>query len=366
MRFTREQLSIILAKDSKKLVNASAGTGKTFTLSTAVQREIRLDKEKKTKIAVFTFTNKAADELGSRLDVLPSFLGTIHSFSIKEIHKMEKEKLIISEIMSEDKMRRLLLNSYIELYGLNKHYKRELDEIYRYLTNREYIPDMAQSAKYKKVVKRYTKRKEELGLYDYMDAPRYLVEKLEEHERKLDYTHVFVDEVQDIDIWEFKLINSFAGNVFAIGDPRQSIYQFRNSTVQIFDKFLNFGYTLFELTNNFRSYQEILDNAGSSLIASRGTGGYVGGTELLYEEDVVILCRYNYEVVSLSNFFENVNTVHSYKGLESKTVFVVDFNVNSEEQENVMFVALTRARDKIGIGSFEEAMEIGRKRKYEL
>lgn len=366
MKYTREQLSAILAKDSKKLINASAGTGKTYTLSTAVGRVITLDKEKKTKIAVFTFTKAAALELSQRLEVLPHFIGTIHSFALGEINKLVDEKLIVSEIMSDDKVKRLLLQSYIELFGIGKNYKEELEDVFKFMTNREYIPDTAIMSRYNKIIDNYIKRKKELDLYDFTDSPEYLVKKLADLGMKLNYTHLFVDEVQDIDIWEYELISTFEGDVFAIGDPKQNIYQFRNSTGQIFEKLTKLGYNLYELKKNFRSYQEILDNAGADLIADRGYGGIVGGLELLDEDDLVILCRYNFQVLRLSSFFENVYTIHAYKGLEADNVFVVDFPVNDEESANVRFVALTRAKNKIGMGTFDEVMEIGRRMKYEL
>lgn len=62
---TEEQIAII--KDPGSIVvSASAGTGKTFVITQKIEYEIQLNRGFK-KLAALTFTNKAADELNSRL-----------------------------------------------------------------------------------------------------------------------------------------------------------------------------------------------------------------------------------------------------------------------------------------------------------
>lgn len=264
-------------------------------------------------------------------------------------------------------MKELILHSYVQNYEIRRNYKQEVNDIYRYMTDRSYRPDIITANRYDKVVNHYTKRKKKSQLYDYTDAPEYLFKKMKEVNYNLDYTHLYVDEVQDIDLWEFKIINMFKGNVFAIGDPKQNIYQFRNSITSVFDKFEKMGYNIYILTKNFRSYQEILDFSGALLTSVRGSGALITNIDLLeIEEEVVILCRYNYQVQSLSNYFENVRTVHSFKGLESDNILIVDFETNNEENKNIMFVAKTRARNNLGIDTFENTIKKGREIKYGL
>ena len=362
MKFTREQLSIIEAPESKILVNASAGTGKTFTLIGAAERVMR--EQKNSQVAIFTFTRDAAAEIKERLMILPVFVGTIHGFALREIEKMEEKNLLISEIMSEDKMKRLLLNSYIKFYPVRRGYRKEVSDLFRYLTERDYRPDFKLISRYNMVLDDYKKEKERLELYDFTDAPEYFFKKSKELKYETDFTHLFVDEVQDIDLWEYKIISDFKKNVFAIGDPRQSIYQFRNSITQTFDKLEKMGYNLYVLSKNFRSYEEILKLAEAPLEAERGSGGVITDTALLEEEGTVILCRYNFEVRALEPYFEEVRTIHSYKGLENNKIFLVSFDGDKEEDKNLRFVAITRARDKFGTGTFQETLEKGRKIKY--
>lgn len=362
-KYTKEQQAIISAPETKVLVNASAGTGKTFTLIAAATKVI--NEQENSKVAVFTLTRDAAEELKNRFQILPTFLGTIHSFALNELKEMERQHLLISEIMSPEKMKRLLLASYNHFYEIRRNFKSTINDIFKYMTDRSYVPDIATATRYDRVIKHYTKMKEEQGLYDFTDAPEYLFKKIKELDYKTKYTHLFVDEVQDIDTWEFELVKWFPGEVLAIGDPKQNIYQFRNSISHVFDKLENLGYNLYVLTKNFRSYQEILDYAGALLESTRGTGGEITNSSMLnLEEEVVVLCRYNHQVKRLSPYFDNVRTVHSYKGLESENVLVVYFQPDTEENENIMFVALTRAMNRLGIDTYDNIVEMGRKIKY--
>ena len=64
-KWTEEQKEIIIDKNTL-IVSASAGTGKTFVITQKIEYEIQLNRSFK-KLAALTFTNKAADELNSRL-----------------------------------------------------------------------------------------------------------------------------------------------------------------------------------------------------------------------------------------------------------------------------------------------------------
>lgn len=84
-KWTEEQREIIKDKNNL-IVSASAGTGKTFVITQKIEYEIQLNKSFQ-KIAALTFTNKAADELDSRLkrNNEGNFIGTIHNFVLHEI-----------------------------------------------------------------------------------------------------------------------------------------------------------------------------------------------------------------------------------------------------------------------------------------
>ncbi|MBQ9081616.1 MAG: UvrD-helicase domain-containing protein, partial [Clostridia bacterium] len=114
---------------------------------------------------------------------------------------------------------------------------------------------------------RYTALKKERAKLDYNDLEHVALQLLSiegvaaEMSEKFDY--VFVDEYQDINPVQEKIISFVSGkNVFLVGDVKQSIYAFRGSKSVYFtqkqSEFSLQGQSLF-LTSNFRSSDGILN-----------------------------------------------------------------------------------------------------------
>jgi superfamily I DNA/RNA helicase len=87
------------------------------------------------------------------------------------------------------------------------------------------------------------------------------------------FKYIFVDEYQDINQAQFRLIKKMSEshhNICVIGDPKQSIYGFRGSSAQFFPKFLSAfpGTTIISLTQNYRSTQAIVE--ASSQVIDKG------------------------------------------------------------------------------------------------
>lgn len=117
----------------------------------------------------------------------------------------------------------------------------------------------------------YGEMKKEKGGLDFNDLERFTVKVLENeeilNELKEKYQYIFVDEYQDINGMQEKIISllSRENNRFMVGDVKQSIYRFRLCDPQIFiDTYKS--YTLnsktseaIDLVDNFRSHKDILD-----------------------------------------------------------------------------------------------------------
>ena len=98
-----------------------------------------------------------------------------------------------------------------------------------------------------------------------LDDHRELVQQY--HTR---YRWVCIDEYQDIDAWQYRLIRHLVaadGNLCAIGDPDQAIYSFRGADVSFFQRFeQDFpSARRVSLTKNYRSTRPIVD-ASSQMI----------------------------------------------------------------------------------------------------
>lgn len=131
--------------------------------------------------------------------------------------------------------------------------------------------------KYKLFVDFYKLYKNELdtiklvnSIYDFSDIEKMALKLLSlpqvENEVKNKYKFVFVDEFQDVNNIQNEILKHLVrqNNVFIVGDPKQSIYAFRQSDVSIFlnksKEFRQSEYAEeFNLKNNYRSNNKILE-----------------------------------------------------------------------------------------------------------
>lgn len=118
--------------------------------------------------------------------------------------------------------------------------------------------------------KEYERLKKRENKIDFADLSKYAVKLLKDESRREEirqkFSLVFVDEYQDINpLQEEILLKITDGNLFMVGDVKQSIYAFRNADSKIFtDKKKSFetgrsqGRAL-PMTANFRSDQGVLE-----------------------------------------------------------------------------------------------------------
>lgn len=117
----------------------------------------------------------------------------------------------------------------------------------------------------------YEKLKENRNSLDFNDLEKYFLNLINIDrvcmELQNTYKYIFVDEYQDINNVQELIINKLTGNnnMVMVGDVKQSIYGFRNSTPSIFvNKSINYknntsSGTLINLNENFRSNPQILN-----------------------------------------------------------------------------------------------------------
>lgn len=132
------------------------------------------------------------------------------------------------------------------------------------LFNPDKIPDPVLRA----FAKRYEERKKTADAIDFLDMLIYSAHLLETHpDRHQSYRdkhrYVFVDEFQDISPIDFRLIDLFSENLFAVGDDDQAIYGFRGGDSSIMqEKFGKRGnVSHYEITRNYRSTSTIVRHA---------------------------------------------------------------------------------------------------------
>lgn len=151
---------------------------------------------------------------------------------------------------------------------------------------------------------RYQQAKRERNLVDFGDLEHYALEILYQEGRpsqvadeiSASYGEILVDEYQDSNLVQEKLLEAISGerfgrpNVFMVGDVKQSIYRFRQARPELFlDKYKRYGteegkYQKIELQKNFRSRRQVLESINQVFrqIMSENLGG------ILYTEDTAL------------------------------------------------------------------------------
>jgi ATP-dependent helicase/nuclease subunit A len=120
----------------------------------------------------------------------------------------------------------------------------------------------------------YRDHKREHSLLDFDDLERITAQLLQDGDvrtryRNAEFKHLLVDEFQDTNDLQWEIIQSLAsldhkGALFVVGDPKQSIYQFRGADVSVFqnvrEKIANnvVGKDL-PLSKSFRTHRRLVD-----------------------------------------------------------------------------------------------------------
>ena len=103
------------------------------------------------------------------------------------------------------------------------------------------------------------------------------------------FRHILVDEYQDTDPLQDKMIKALAGentSLFAVGDPKQSIYRFRYADPRLFAKTISESAKNVGLDTSFRTREKLLDliNSMFSSVWVNGLGKSHAMRELHYNK----------------------------------------------------------------------------------
>ena len=281
-----EQRSAVTTGRRHVRVIAGAGTGKTETLIRRIVYLLLNDGVEPGKIVAFTFTDRAATSMKSRVyDRLRRLeceeecarlgsvcVGTIHGFCLRLLE--EHFQYGDHEVLDENQEYAFLTrNGWSMGLGKGRRYDRDcqaflrsVNVVYNELLDRDELARLA--PEFSRRLARYE---------DLLERHRYLtfgglisraVTSLRENPDAVGHVeHLLVDEYQDINRAQeslIKLIGKGAA-VFAVGDPRQSIYQWRGSDEACFDDFTrHFGdvHTL-PISENRRSVRTVVALANS-------------------------------------------------------------------------------------------------------
>ena len=383
MELNEYQKAAVLDESPVCLVRANVGSGKT----TVLIEKIRYFHEKKgvplERMTILTFTNKAADEIGQRLQESGNNIGTFHSVAF---HLLQEE-LPLEELgyakefevcLPEEELQlaeQLIAEQKLKIKYKNRLQKR-LEEFYAKGKTKDYKDDFL------KLAELLTKEKKRQNKMSYEDLLKNTVLLLKRHPEFKRPAWIIIDEIQDCDERQLEMIQELKGpetRIFVVGDPNQVIYSWRGSVFNIFYR-LKARYQAKELSLpvNYRSSGTILKAAarfqetGMALEGTREQGEkitirnhYDPFQEALYladkikgmhakgvpYEEIAIFYRLQSQSETLKKVFEekkvscwvsqkedgqenteklenavNLMTLHASKGLEFSHVFIIGVN----------------------------------------
>lgn len=289
------QLKAITTTEGFVRIIAGAGAGKTKALTSRYAYIIEALGISPCNIFCVTFTNKAAQEMRNRVKRLvgegkdTSYISTYHGFCVRvlreDINKILFPKDFI--IMDVEDQKIILREIYNDLNITTKDikYKEILKVIEKNKENLEYVKLVANTDEdfeisndeflNDRIFKAYLKKQKKNFALDFNDLINYTFFIFEEYPKVLEkwqerLHYIQVDETQDSSNKQFALVEMLSNkhkNLFVVGDPDQTIYEWRGAKPEIlvnFDKIYPNSKTII-LDENYRSTPEIL-TVGNSII----------------------------------------------------------------------------------------------------
>jgi len=270
------------------LILAGAGSGKTRVLT---YRTAYLIDEKGVNpyhIMAITFTNKAAGEMRERIDSLVEFgsegvwVSTFHSTCVRilrrfidrlgygnsfTIYDAEDQKSVMKEVC-----KRLQVDTKIHK---ERNFLAAISAAKDNLISPEEFTRKAMGdfalERQAAVYREYQSVLQKSNALDFDDLIVKTVELFEAvpevlHNYQERFRYLMVDEYQDTNTAQFRLIELLAGkyrNLCVVGDDDQSIYKFRGANIQNILSFEEVypNAKVIKLEQNYRSTQKILDAA---------------------------------------------------------------------------------------------------------
>ncbi|MBU1291630.1 UvrD-helicase domain-containing protein [bacterium] len=291
-KLNAKQQEAVKVKEASILVIAGAGSGKTKVLTHRIAYLIFQKKIDPGNILAVTFTNKAAQEMKNRIELLSKvisnrnmmkglWMGTFHSICARilrqeiDILGYDKNFVIYDKGDQLSMIRRCLGTLDLD----NKKYSPNVISsiIDRAKNNLEDVELFEYNAigYFKKIVARVYQQYQidlfENNALDFGDLILLTVklfrerpEILEHYQNKFKY--ILVDEYQDINIAQYQLVKLLSNrdhNLFVVGDPDQSIYKFRGADLSNILRFeQDFPHSkVIKLEQNYRSTKVILEGA---------------------------------------------------------------------------------------------------------
>lgn len=311
--FNPDQRACINAVKGDYVVIAGPGSGKTAVL---IARHLNLLEQgiPASQILNLTFTTSAAKTMVERIGLAGlldenKIFRTFHSFALELVMK-EKDFLpfkVQNFVLPTYGQDFVLMKDLIKMYPAITSFRSLKDKLAEWkasnISPEEALEETYNAKKneffYACAYRDYENKCREQGWLDFdslMKEAVKLVETNDEVRARNQFKYISVDECQDTDVVQFRLLKSlYAGNIFAVGDENQLIYEWRSAVAGNLSNFARTfpGATTLYLGQNYRStaalvrfFKKILpvDNGIASHMVSMRESG-VPPTISRFEDD---------------------------------------------------------------------------------
>lgn len=284
----------MLCTEGPLLILAGAGSGKTSTMTHRIAHLVETGVDPYNILAV-TFTNKAANEMRTRVEDLIGDIGgmwimTFHAMCLRILHVFAEEAGYKDNFVIYDTAdQKTLIKNILKDKGIpEKEYPPQYvlaiisDCKEKEIDPEEYKKESGSTEKNKVIYSLYSEYQNRLKSNNAMDFDDLLlvtVKLFREHEEVLEkyrrrFLYVMVDEYQDTNHTQYELVSMLAGrhhNICVVGDDDQCIYEWRGADIRnILDFEKDFpDASVIKLEQNYRSVGNILAAAHSVIKNNR-------------------------------------------------------------------------------------------------
>jgi DNA helicase II / ATP-dependent DNA helicase PcrA len=342
LNYSKEQIEAINTLDQNLQIIACAGSGKTQVISERIVKLLKKPGIVPQNIVAFTYTEKAAAELKTRVlslckKHLPNlngladmYIGTIHGWCLKTLqdHIYEYQKF---SILDEVKLKLFVNRNFNKIgmkdLGMEIYYDTsrfiQLMGILReseLTTPKNEIPEEIRTA-----LLNYENTLTEASYFDFTMIMSKTYQSFLENENftkklKNQIKYLIVDEYQDVNPIQELIINSIVNlnaNICVVGDDDQTIYQWRGGNIKYIIEFQKRYRNVkqVKLTDNYRSSPSIVELATNliQLNQNRLPKQMVAKSTQIYEQGDLLYNDYN-EVEGENQFI--ADQIKKLRGLQ--------------------------------------------------
>ena len=305
-KYNDEQKKAIISESSNLLCVAGAGSGKTTVLTKRIEFLVKYKNVDPSKILAVTFTRKAREEMERRLDELGVAGVSVHTFNsfCERILRQHGDRIygrpirvqsygdkilamnmaLASMGLSMDdaidgyfsvaqkkfKTGSQLANSFMnDCFSVMDYFKVSGQEEYDFSKDVD-IKNRNNAQRIFRITQYLKGHMVTQGLRDYSDQIIDAIKFLKESPEDIpEFEYILVDEYQDVNAMQIYLLGLLKPkSLFAVGDPRQSIFGWRGSDINYilnFEKDHGEAETI-HLTKNYRSAKEIVEFMNHSIV----------------------------------------------------------------------------------------------------